>query len=402
MKPASYAIALSLGLILVLTAVIPAQSGMMGQRPMGPSEGGSEAAPGGMMGQRGMGMMGQGGMGGMGGMGQGGMGGMGMMGPQMMQQMMRGMMGGGMQGMPEGMGTPRPSQMVRMLKAELGLSDEQTKQLTQILFQATKTSIKQRADIRVAELELRELLEADPVDMAQVEAKLKAIEGLRTALRLALIKTHEQAKGLLTPEQRQKLEDLHDRLHGTMSPGMMGMMEMMGEGGAGGMGMMGQGGMGGMGGMGMMGPQMMRGMMGGGMGGQSQSPQQMAGGSPQLTQEDTQGAATVSATLLTPDKPRADGKLAVQVKLETHTVDLDQYQLEKLAFLRDAQGRQVQALGLESPSGSGHHREGVLTFPGTDASGKPLLSHEANTLTLILRGIGGVAERGLRWQLPAK
>ena len=164
------------------------------------------------------------------------------------------------------------------------------------------------------------------------------------------------------------------------------MMEMMGETGSGGMGMMG--------------PQMMRQMMGGSMGGQPQSPMQMAGSPQNLTQEDKQGAVTVTATLLTPDKPRTDGKLAVQVKLDTHDIDLDQYQLEKLAVLRDAQGREVQALGLESPSGSGHHREGVLTFPGTDASGKPLLSPDAKTLTLILRGIGGVAERAFQWQLP--
>jgi len=156
--------------------------------------------------------------------------------------------------------------------------------------------------------------------------------------------------------------------------------------------------------MGMMGPQMMqqmmRGMIGGGVGGQPQSPQQMAGSLRKLTQEGTQGPVTVSVTLLTPDKPRADGKLAAQVKLDTHTVNLDQYQLEKLALLRDAQGREVPALGLESPSAGGHHREGVLTFPETDASGMPLLSHEAKTLTLILRGIGGVAERVFRWQLP--
>jgi hypothetical protein len=63
----------TLGLMLVLGAVIAAQSGMMGQRPMGQSEGSAESSPGGMMG-----MMGQGGMG--------------MMGPQMM----RGMRGGGM------------------------------------------------------------------------------------------------------------------------------------------------------------------------------------------------------------------------------------------------------------------------------------------------------------------
>jgi Spy/CpxP family protein refolding chaperone len=137
-----------------------------------------------------------------------------------------------MQGMPEGMGMPRPSQLVRMLKAKLGLSDEQAKQLTQIFSQATKAGIKQRADIRIVELELRELLEADPVDMGQVEGKLKASEGLRTTLRLSLIKAHEQAKGVLTPEQRQKLEGLHDRLAEMMSPGMMGMMEMMGEGDA--------------------------------------------------------------------------------------------------------------------------------------------------------------------------
>jgi Spy/CpxP family protein refolding chaperone len=359
MRQTSYGMALTLGLMLILSTVIPAQSGMMGQRQMGPSEGETEASPGGIMG-----MMGQGGM------------------------------GGGRQGMPGEMGMPWPSQLVRMLKAELGLSDEQAKQLTQIFSQATKAGIKQRADIRIAELELRELLEADPVDMGQVEGKLKAIEGLPTTLRLSLIKAHEQAKGVLTPEQRQKLEGLHHRLAGMMSPGMMGMMEMMGEGGAGGMG-----------GMGMMGPQMMpqmmRGMMGGGMGGQPQSPQQMAGSPQKLTQEDTQGAVTVSVTLLTPDKPRVDGKLAVQVKLETHTVNLDQYQLEKLALLRDAQGREVPALGLESPSGGGHHREGVLTFPGTDAGGKPLLSPDAKTLTLILRGIGGVAERAFQWQLPA-
>jgi hypothetical protein len=60
-------------------------------------------------------------------------------------------------------------------------------------------------------------------------------------------------------------------------------------------------------------PRGMMGMMGGGRGGQPQSPMQMAGGPQNLTQEDTQRAVTVNATLLTPDKPRADGKLAVQL-----------------------------------------------------------------------------------------
>jgi Spy/CpxP family protein refolding chaperone len=366
MKYILYGVAATLGVMLALMGVSPVQGGMMGQGQMRQPGEAREPSPGGMMGQEGMG-------------------GMGIMMPQMMQQMMRSMMGGGMHGMPEGMGMPQPSRLVRMLKEELGLSDEQTKQLKPIVLQAMKTEIQQRADLQIAEIDLGELLEAAPVDMAQVEAKLKGIEGLRTMLRLTLIKAHEQAKALLTPEQRQKLERLHDRMPGMMGSGPMGMMEMMGEGSAGAMSMRGPG---------------MMGMIGGGMGGQSQSAPQMAGMPQNLTQQDTQGAVTVSATLLTPDKTREDGKLAVQVKLDTHAVDLDQYQIEKLAALRDGLGREIPAAGLESASGSGHHREGVLTFPGADASGKPVLSPEAKTLTLIMRGIGGVPERMFRWQLP--
>ena len=148
MKRVSYGMVLPLGLLLALGTIAPAHSGMMGQRQMGQSEGAATPTPGGMSGSGMMGMMGQ----------------------------------GGMQGMPEGMGMPRPSQLVRMLKAELGLSDEQTKGAKEIFFQVMKANIKQRADLRIAELELQELLEAEPVDMAKVEAKLKAIEGRRTTL----------------------------------------------------------------------------------------------------------------------------------------------------------------------------------------------------------------------------
>jgi Spy/CpxP family protein refolding chaperone len=334
MRHARYATAVAVGCILVLTIPMTGQSGMRGQGPMEPPGAVQESparGPSGMMGSGTMGMMESGGMGGH-------------------------------------VGMMEPGPMLRMLKTELSLSEGQETQLKDIVYQVAKTSIKQRADVQVAEIELQQLLDADPVNIGKIETKLKDIEGLRTGLRLNLIKAHEQVKGVLTPEQRQKLERLHDRLPGMTGPQMM--------------------------------QQRMRGMTGGDMEGQPQSPMPLAGSPQQLTQEDTQGAVTVSATLLTPDKPRTDGKLAVQVKLDTHAVDLDQYQLEKLAVLRDAQGYEIQAVGLESPNGSGHHREGVLTFPGTDGNGKPLLSPEAKSLTLILRGIGGVSERVFRWQLP--
>jgi Spy/CpxP family protein refolding chaperone len=345
MRCACHGTAVAVGFVLILSMPTIGQSGMMGQGSMeqpGAMRESPPRGPSGMMGSGAMGMMESGGMGGH-------------------------------------MGMMEPAPMLRMLKTELSLSEEQEKRLKDILYQVTKTSVKQRADVRVAELELQQLLDADPVDMGKVEAKLKEIEGLRTAFRLNLIKAHEQAKGVLSPEQRQQFERIHDRL-----PGMRG---MMGECG--------------MSRMEMMGPQMRSGMTGGGMGGQAQSARRAAETPLPLTQEDTQGGVTVSATLLTPDKPRSDGKLAIQVTLDTHAVDLNPYALEKLAVLRDGQGREVPALGFESPSGSGHHREGVLSFPATDTGGKPLVSPEAKAVTLILRGIGGVPERVFQWALGA-
>jgi Spy/CpxP family protein refolding chaperone len=345
MRGTSHGAAVVVGCILILSLPTLGRGGMMGQRSMEQPGAMRESPPRGPSGMMGSGMMGM--------MESGGMGGH--------------------------MGMMEPGPMLRMLKTELALSEGQEKQLKGILYQATKMSIKQRADVRVAELELQQLLDAEPVDMGKVEGKLKEIEALRTAFRLNLIKAHEQAKGVLSPEQREKLARIHDRL-----PGMQG---MIGEGG--------------MGRMEMMGRQRRSGMAGGGTEGQVQSAQRAAGTPQPLTQEDSQGGVTVSATLLTPDKPRPDGTLAVRVKLDTHTVDLDPYALEKLAVLRDGQGREVPALRLESPSGSGHHREGVLSFAATDAGGKPLLSPEAKAVTLILRGIGGVPERVFQWPLGA-
>ena len=198
MRGTRYGTAVAAGFILMISTPIMGQSGMMGPGPMEPPGSVRESPPRGPSGMTGSGVMGM--------MEGGGMGGH-----------------GGMRG---------PGHMLRMLKAELALSEGQEKQLKDLLYQVEKAHITQRADVRVAELELQQLLEADPVEMAKVEGKLKEVEGLRTALRLNLIKAHEQAKSLLTPEQRQKLEPIHDRLHGRRGmrgEGGMGRMEMMGH-----------------------------------------------------------------------------------------------------------------------------------------------------------------------------
>lgn len=82
--------------------------------------------------------------------------------------------------------------------------------------------IKSQADQRLARVDLGTLLRPNPadpgkaVDMVQVEAKVREMERARADHQLSRIRTMEQGKSLLTPEQRAKLMALltQPRPHG--------------------------------------------------------------------------------------------------------------------------------------------------------------------------------------------
>jgi Spy/CpxP family protein refolding chaperone len=91
---------------------------------------------------------------------------------------------------------------------ELGLSTDQVKKLGKLRSNFELKTIRWQADIRIAEMELEALLDADPADMKEVEAKVRDIERLRAEHRLARIRTIEEGKTLLTKEQKGKLSAL--------------------------------------------------------------------------------------------------------------------------------------------------------------------------------------------------
>ncbi|MBI2916966.1 MAG: hypothetical protein HYY01_03145 [Chloroflexi bacterium] len=86
--------------------------------------------------------------------------------------------------------------------------------------------------------------------------------------------------------------------------------------------------------------------------------------------------------------------LAFQVTMDTHSADLDQYDLGKLALPPDDAGREYAPTAWVSAPG-GHHREGTLKFPVPDS----LALGSARSVQLIIRGVAGVAEHALVWQL---
>ena len=110
----------------------------------------------------------------------------------------------------------------------LGLDEKQNAAVQAIHLRTKKDMIRKRADVQVAEIELKEVLSKDPVDMSAAEAAVKKIEGLKSEMKMLHIKAMEEIKASLTPEQRKKFISMMDM-------GMcMGSMEhgkgMMGKG----------------------------------------------------------------------------------------------------------------------------------------------------------------------------
>ncbi|HWO43147.1 MAG TPA: periplasmic heavy metal sensor [Candidatus Eisenbacteria bacterium] len=102
---------------------------------------------------------------------------------------------------------PLISTMLRH-REKLGLSEGQARQLEQLRDNFHKESIRKEADLRVAEMDLKALLEAESVDMRKVEEKIREIERLKGDLRLARIRAIEKGKEQLTADQRKKLQEM--------------------------------------------------------------------------------------------------------------------------------------------------------------------------------------------------
>lgn len=124
----------------------------------------------------------------------------------------------------------------------------------------------------------------------------------------------------------------------------------------------------------------------------------------QLTEADltrtTSGAGiTVAVTFMNPLlKPEETaGKLIFKVALDTHTVDLSQFDLTKLAVLRTSEGVVVnKGFTWEPESESSHHRAGLLKLDAT-FEGKPLITKETRYIELELKEIG-VPSRLFKWE----
>lgn len=109
---------------------------------------------------------------------------------------------------------------------------------------------------------------------------------------------------------------------------------------------------------------------------------------PAPTRSNSGGGVTVKVTFLNHE---STDEARFQVMLDTHSVNLDSYDLKALSILRDDAGQSYSPTQVEN-KGSGHHREVILIFP------KP--SAQAKRLDLVIQDIAKVKERSFSWDLP--
>lgn len=118
----------------------------------------------------------------------------------------------GMRQMPQRMGIEaRGLRHMERLAEQLGLSDDQRKQIEPLLLHYAKEAIRTRADIAVARLEIRQLLSANQPDLSKVKDTLQNIASQEAQLRFDRITTMQDIRKLLTPEQQKQWQAMRAR-----------------------------------------------------------------------------------------------------------------------------------------------------------------------------------------------
>ncbi len=95
-----------------------------------------------------------------------------------------------------------------MLAGEISLTEDQMKKLHSIKTKCEKNRIMIMARLKVAELDLQELLNQPESDLQKIDAKVKEIGEIKIENDMNDIHSMLESRKMLTPEQKEKLKAL--------------------------------------------------------------------------------------------------------------------------------------------------------------------------------------------------
>ncbi len=91
---------------------------------------------------------------------------------------------------------------------EIGLTEEQESEIKAVHFDSQKEVIGLKAELEIAELELRQLMDEDEPDEAEVYRKIDGMGTLKTEIHKKRIANKLAVKSILSEEQEEKLKKI--------------------------------------------------------------------------------------------------------------------------------------------------------------------------------------------------
>jgi Spy/CpxP family protein refolding chaperone len=114
-----------------------------------------------------------------------------------------------------------PGNRGQMMMEKLKLTDQQKSEMKKLHADMQRAMVKSQSAIRLARIDLQQLVTADKLDKAAIEKKVREISNLQQESKSALIDHLFAVYALLTPEQQATFkEHIGQMLQGGMRPGM--------------------------------------------------------------------------------------------------------------------------------------------------------------------------------------
>ena len=97
-------------------------------------------------------------------------------------------------------------------KEGMSLTAEQEQKLLTLKTTYKKDRIKTKADVQLASIDLHEVLKNEKASLSDIEKEFNKLHALKTKLYMASIKAKRDAKGVLSGEQRARMDKIHERI----------------------------------------------------------------------------------------------------------------------------------------------------------------------------------------------
>jgi Spy/CpxP family protein refolding chaperone len=101
---------------------------------------------------------------------------------------------------------------------QIGLTAEQVNKITPIHREMQKKQIRFKAELKIAEIELKEVMEVKDFDMEKASYAVKKIADMKTAHHLEMLKSMKEVRSTLTDEQFQKMKKMMTMKMGEKKP----------------------------------------------------------------------------------------------------------------------------------------------------------------------------------------